>query len=211
MSTDRCPAPDCARTEDPGGPAPGLCQECRERAAAALAELPSIHSALAMTRTGGSARARERVSGTRGRSAPLRGAAIEARAEALSLLASWSGVVAAGRGLPAPRRDPGPLAAFLLGHLDWLAVHPAAGDFAAELAAALRAARRAAGRDAPVAELGPCVHPGCSATIAGLPDGGAGCPAGHRWGPGQLLLLVHRMRPGGERPAAVAGARRAAA
>ncbi|RKN11554.1 hypothetical protein D7319_06400 [Streptomyces radicis] len=121
-------------------------------------------------------------------------AAVESRGETLAVLASWSGVVAEGRAEPAPPREAGALAAFLLRRLDWLGGHRAAGEFAAEIAGVLARARHAAGPAVPVAELGPCVHPGCSGVLLPLPGGEAGCAAGHRWQPAQLLLLAHRLR-----------------
>jgi hypothetical protein len=103
-----------------------------ETVAEDLAVLPRLYDACEAV-LGGRRRhfADDRVRGGLSRGLNLHEGALRARSRMLTVLASWSGLVASERGVSPPRRrEVGVLAPFLLSHVDWLTGHPAAGDFA---------------------------------------------------------------------------------
>ena len=142
------------------------------------------------------------MSGSKGTGIPVNAAAMTARSEIMSLLASWAGLVISERRLSsAPRRTVSGLSSFLATHLNWLVAHPAAEDFAEEVCGAVRMAHAAA-QPAPSLhiELGTCVQPGCESAL--YATGCAGddrpvhqvrCGAGHAWSARDWLLVAHRI------------------
>ncbi|RAY12600.1 hypothetical protein DPM19_23660 [Actinomadura craniellae] len=100
---------------------------------------------------------------------PFNTAAADCRSAIVGVLSSWSALVADERGVAPPRRAAPHLGTFLRRHLDWLARHPGAGDFAAEVAALERAAHRVTSPD-PTRRLpvGPCVEPRCTGSLTAL-------------------------------------------
>ncbi|RBQ20917.1 hypothetical protein DP939_07585 [Spongiactinospora rosea] len=140
----------------------------------------------------------ERISTTRSSTGiVLDEAVVEARGRMRDTLSSWCALVAEGRGIPAPaERDVAALAAFLTARLDWLAAHPAAGEFAAEIAELAGDATEALDpRRGRARGLGPCPRPGCTAVVALRPDTGGrvGCGSGHVWQPHEWLSLSSRL------------------
>nr|QDG00832.1 hypothetical protein [Streptomyces griseus] len=134
---------------------------------------------------------------------PFNTAALEARSSIVSVLSSWSALVAEERRVPAPQRTAGRLAAFLLRHADWLASHEASGDLSREVARLAGAARQVIdpgpGRRIPI---GTCVEAGCpgmlTATVRAdrpaLPaEIVCDASAGHRWIGHQWLQLSRRL------------------
>lgn len=196
-----------------------LCRSCRDRVCQDLVSLPALYEeCLEMLANVPVGQLRERVSGGRSRGAPLNTAAITARSVIMGTLASWSGLVVSERRISdRPYRTAEGLSSFLIGHLDWLAVHPAAGDFADEVATTADTARRSTGT-ADRMELGPCAQPDCDQVIfADRQQVGehtvrrVRCEAGHVWEAHQWLLLAHQMRrPAVAGPAAPVPAVRAA-
>ncbi|MFK0194110.1 hypothetical protein [Kitasatospora sp. NPDC090308] len=201
-----------------GGTSPS--PRLRDRIAAALVELERLHRELESLRQPAAMPLRERVSGGRRGGGPgFDEEASAARTGITGTLACWAGAVADRLpAAPAPAREAGPLAAFLLRHLDALLALPAADEAADEFGAAAAAARgvlRRRGADAVL--LGRCPRPGCgspveASTAGPRPGGAVRCAAGHDWQVGEWLALRRTLTapgahggPGG--PGAPAAAR----
>lgn len=148
-------------------------------------------------------RLRQRVSGgTRSHGIVLDERTLALRTRVVETLGAWARLVVEEAGsprLPRPRQtEAGALVRFLGGHLDWLARHPAAADFAEELTALLDACDALLGpapsRGAPV---GACPEAGCGGTLrmaARRAASGSGpqpvaCESGHSLPPHRWLLL----------------------
>lgn len=207
----RCAAAGCrtdpvtgAARPRPAAPPALICAACRRQNRAALRSLPALFDECAEVLAHPHRGPAERVSGGGGSGIPLNEAAVGARLDIIGVLASWAALVVRNRDVRGPHRRSVPdLAAFLAGQLDWLAAHPAAGDFTVELADLVRAGRLTA---YPPAEhrtdLGRCARAGCDRPVV-LAAGGDGRPArvscaqGHVWAPDQWLLLrLHQQRAG---------------
>lgn len=223
--TTACTGAGCRRREAAGqavrraARGTALCLPCRERLMRELRGLPALYAECARRLDISAGPDRDRVSGGSLPGLPLNTAAVEARSAIVSVLASWSATVAEQRGIGAPRRAVEQLAGFLLRHTDWLAAHPAAGEFSQEVARLARGAARvvdlAPNRRVPI---GGCVEDGCPGrlTAAVRPDR-PGVPAeitcdagtGHRWMGHQWLrlsrLLGVRRDPGTAGGGATAG------
>ncbi|MFF7081349.1 hypothetical protein [Streptomyces lavendulae] len=145
-----------------------LCRPCREHLAAGLGEVAHLYEECGRVLGGaGPGSLRERTTGGESTGLPFNGAAADVRARMVSVLGSWSGLVAQQRGLTAPPRTVADLTAFLLRNADWLAAHPAAGEVCDEVARLVRAGRRAAFPEpARTFRLGSCPEPGCSGALA---------------------------------------------
>jgi hypothetical protein len=167
-----------------------------ETVAEDLAVLPRLYDACEAV-LGGRRRhfADDRVRGGLSRGLNLHEGALRARSRMLTVLASWSGLVASERGVSPPRRrEVGVLAPFLLSHVDWLTGHPAAGDFAEEIAAVVADARQVSRVDSSVRrDVGRCSRAACSRPVwATLRTGdpvSVRCEAGHDLPAHQWLLL----------------------
>ncbi len=203
-SRTRCTSSRCRR------PGPGLndgvrlCRSCKDWVRRDLAEMPGLYRECEeLLVTAPSRELRERISGRRVRTMPFNTAVATVRSEILGTLASWSGLVVSERRIASrPRRTAADLSSFLVRHLDWLAAHPAAGDFAHEVRTTASTARMST-KPAPstLIELGPCTQPGCDQVIhASVQQSGdrtvhqVGCAAGHQWETHQWLLLAHQLR-----------------
>lgn len=207
-----CESPRCWHDSDTGTlephpAAPGLllCWSCRDRLVRDLDRLPALcadlETALANTGSGSSGPV---VSGSRERALPLNTAAAYSRAEILPVLTAWAALVVDGRGVRAPRRDPGALALWLRRHADWLAAHPAAGDAADEVAEVCHvAARGAYPRQVRRVQLGACPFSNCDGAIwaivrdpsAVLPSAAAcDARAAHEWSMAEWPRLRRAMR-----------------
>ncbi|MFJ6798101.1 hypothetical protein [Streptomyces sp. NPDC091268] len=182
---------------------------CRDHLALALSELPALHREieylLGPTVTGRG----ERVSGSHTRGLLFNEDASAVRTSMLSVLASWSGVVS-GLGVRAavPERKVGPLAAFLLRHLDLLAGHPAAADLAEEVKALVTDARKVVGpTTVRRVTLGTCPQPGCAGPVEARMTGGqesdhgVQCRNGHSWAADEWLALRRLLSTGAPAPA----------
>ncbi|MFG2622103.1 helix-turn-helix domain-containing protein [Streptomyces sp. NPDC048507] len=184
-----------------------LCRPCREHLDAGLGELAHLYEECGRVLGGASPGSlRERTSGGELPGLPFNGAAADVRARMISVLGSWSGLVAQQRGFAPPPRTVAGLTAFLLRNTDWLAAHPAAGEASEEIARLVRAGRRAAFPDpARTVRLGGCPEPGCPGTLAlsvraATPADGPAivCEAdpGHRWTSEQWSALSEAMGSG---------------
>ncbi|WP_235502548.1 MULTISPECIES: hypothetical protein [unclassified Kitasatospora] len=134
----------------------------------------------------------ERVSGSRNSELMFNDEASAVRTAMLGVLASWAGVVTELTAGAAPAREVGPLAAFLLPHLDVLADHPAAADLAEEIGALVVQARRVLQPPQPRRiTLGRCPRAECASPLeARMGDGGdVRCRSGHAWSSREWLAL----------------------
>lgn len=168
MTTHRCINPVC-RGDDPPREvwdAAYLCGPCRHRLSKTIAELPGQYDDLALRlTTRGSPR--EPLSGSRETGLDLNEAVAATRDDIAAVLRSWARVVVEDRGLHAPRDDsPHSVAAWLLGHVDWLAHQPFADYVHTELTQLRRRAWALAypsgRRHYPVA---PCPAHDCDGTL----------------------------------------------
>jgi len=179
-----------------------LCSLCRARVRDDIVELPKLYEESESSLIRFPFAFQERIRGGKVKGLCLNEASVNARSDIISVLATWSGMVAEERRLTKPiRRDVAGLAAFLTRHLDWLLAHAAAPYFADEVAAMAAATRRAS-RAGPVPRLplGYCVEEDCDAAL--YADGTAedarspaqvSCEAGHRWQAHEWLVLASRM------------------
>jgi hypothetical protein len=183
-----------------------LCGTCCDRLAKGIRELPHLYTECMAVLGGGVARGvNEKVTG--GPLPPgmaLNSFAAEARTEILSILGSWSGLVAQQCRVPTPSRQAAALAGFLLANLTWLASHPAAGDLSAEVERTVKVARRAAYPDyVKRIVVGCCVISGCDGELAATVRVGAydkgtqvrcGANPDHAWSGHEWTLLRRAMR-----------------
>lgn len=144
-----------------------LCRPCREHLDAGLAELAHLYEECGRMLAGAAPGSlRERTTGGDLPGLPFNGAAADVRARMVSVLGSWSGLVAQERGFASPPRTVAALTAFLRRNGDWLAAHPAAAEATEETARLVRAGRRAAFPDrARSIRLGACPESGCSGSL----------------------------------------------
>ncbi|MFE7572370.1 hypothetical protein ACFU76_36450 [Streptomyces sp. NPDC057539] len=174
----RHPDDACLRATGASHPASGttrppLCNTCRDAAVRRLRALPAVYDESTQALVPSSASVGERVSGSSTPGIPLNDRAVEARAEARAVLASWAAMVKEDIGAP-PLVEPTvhAMSRFLLSHFDWLAGHPtAARDFAEELKTLIARLSSLNGR-APQARrlvMGPCAHRGCDGSLIARP------------------------------------------
>ncbi|WP_405858335.1 hypothetical protein OG361_29655 [Streptomyces sp. NBC_00090] len=180
-----------------------LCLPCRERLVTELGRLPALYEECVRRIDGSSNGTREKTSGGALPGMPLNTAALEVRSTILSVLASWSAVVAEQRRVHGPRRTVPLLTEFLRRHADWLASHEAAGDLSLEVARLARGAWRVIdpGPQRRVA-IGDCVESECPGSLTAVvrPDRPAvpteiSCDASpeHHWLGHQWLQLSRRL------------------
>lgn len=128
--------PTC-RLDPPAQGRPVLCGSCDGHVRRDLARLPGLHEALAerliVTGRGGPA-----VTGTRDVGINLNAAAVDARRDIRSRLASWARLVVEDRDVNPPAATLIGCAAFLLRHHDWLVAQMFADEYADEIAATAR-------------------------------------------------------------------------
>lgn len=217
-----CNGATCRR--DPGGrgrvrlAAPGtrLCLPCREELVTGLRRLPGLYKECERVLSASSPRSYERVASGSLPGMPFNGAAADIRTAILSVLSSWSGLVAGERGQPAPRRSVLPLVEFLVLNADWLAAHSAAREITAEIAGLVRTARRVARpQEHRRLRVGRCVQPGCNGELL-IPvqkrDQRSSAPIccdadhSHVWTSDQWTRLSRLMRE--SKPAVVSGTHR---
>lgn len=190
-----------------------LCRSCREHLDAGLAELAHLYEECGRVLGGASPGSlRERTTGGELPGLPFNGAAADVRARMVSVLGSWSGLVAQQRGFTPPPRTVADLTAFLLRNAGWLAAHPVAGEVTEEIARLVRAGRRAAFPDPTrTIRLGTCPEPGCpgalalavrTATRSAGPAIVCDADPGHRWTSEQWSGLSRSMESGGTSGAA---------
>ncbi|MFB7502300.1 hypothetical protein [Streptomyces broussonetiae] len=134
---------------------------------------------------------------------------LDARHHVLSILESWSGMVAEKMGTTAPPRTVPALARFLTLHLEWLTGQPPAIDFADEIDGLVVELRETI--DPEPGDLHTlirkCIVDNCPGTISAFPQRSAGagrgssitCSSGHSWEVREWLGLrkvMERQRKG---------------
>jgi hypothetical protein len=181
---------------------PRLCASCRAQLANHLTVLPDLYRRCEGILVHTRGRDLERVHGGLPGGISLNDSAVAIRTEMMTVLASWAGLVVDERDVPRPlRRDVHALTDFLVLHLDWLALHPAAGELAAEIATLVRSAEDTISPDTAVrVELGPCNRSGCDGVVSVVVGGDVeptpnlmSCDGGHALPPQQWLMLKHRI------------------
>lgn len=199
----------------PGTSLPGLllCGRCLSETTRGLRRVVVLYTDCERLLEGPPRRhVRDKVSGSVAPGLHFNSAAADARSAMLSVLASWSGLVADERRISAPARSVPALASFLLTHAEWLAAHEAAAELTSEIRQIVSAASRAAfpSRCQRIF-VGPCPERDCGgalfATIYSqetLLPAEIGCDAqvAHTW-PARTWLSLGRQI--GERPGQAAG------
>jgi hypothetical protein len=182
-----------------------LCVVCARALTADLRALPPLYDECGRL-LGGRERRPDTVRTSRGGPAPglpFNTAAADARDAVLTVLASWSGLVAEERRVAPPPREVADLARFMLRHLPWLAAHPAAPELSREIGQATRLARQANDPD-PLhrAQVGTCVEAGCQGTLTAVVRSREAALAAevvcsadraHRWPTEEWVRLSSRM------------------
>lgn len=183
-----------------------LCAVCRRRLVEGIRELPRLSADCGVALGSGAAGGlREKITGGAAPGLVLNDFAAEARLRIVTTLASWCGLVAERRRVPAPARKVAVLAEFLLANLGWLVSHPAAADLSAEVARAVAMARRAAYPDSVKRiVVGRCVLPACdgvlTATVRASRSGAGtwvrcGVDPEHTWDGPEWTRLRRELRP----------------
>ena len=226
-TTARCAGVRCRRPADRPDAAPvaparvpdggRLCRSCTDLLVSQAGRLPALFVECGRRLGAPGERRGERVSGGAVPTGmPFNTAAAEARSAIVGVLSSWSALIADGRRITGPRRDVGSMAAFLVGHADWLRGHEAAGDGSRELDQLTRQARRVVEpEERSRVRVGACVEPGCAGDLVALVRKGqrrsahteVRCShvAGHRWSGHEWLQLGSRMARARERANTAAG------
>jgi hypothetical protein len=183
---------------------PQLCRSCYDKMQTNLAELPRLYAECESVLSRFPFALEQKVHRGGVVSPSFSEAAVEARSDIMSLLASWSGMVADARGMSKPPpRDVRHLAVFLARHLAWLAAHSAGPDFADEVARIAATARRASMPSGLRVALGQCVEDGCGGSLfalAGGPEAAVRCEAGHAWRAHEWLRLARKVDLRGGEP-----------
>ncbi|WP_174557125.1 helix-turn-helix domain-containing protein [Nocardia jejuensis] len=139
-------------------------------------------------------RAGERVTRSRPRNTSVDFEVLEARTDITQILDSWANLVTHERAVRGPStRDVGGLTTFLAGHIDWLATHPAASDFAEEMAELADRAAAAVDADRHALPARACPAAGCEGSLTVVGEGenpSLDCEFGHSWDSGQWLALT---------------------
>lgn len=208
-----CAAQPAGRSGDgPHLSAPGrrFCTACHQELNTALSSLPTAYTqSEAALLPHGVSSVRKGGKDSRPTGISLNEEVITFRSDLIAVLASWADLVVNERSTSKPTaRRPDALVPFLLIHLDWLAAHPAAGEFAEEIRQLTRRAHHVIhNRHHPVVRIGNCLHPDCDAPINTLasPAGSQGllnisCTAGHSWKPHEWLLLHKQLQQSDQSP-----------
>jgi hypothetical protein len=123
---------------------------------------------------------------------------VAVRSDTIRILSSWCEMVVHERGVAGPRGlDVRTLTSFLQAHLDWLAAHAAADNFADEIAALAADLNQVLNpAQMRTIDLAPCTRDGCGqmvrARFGAVSQRSAPkvrCDAGHTWQPWQWLDL----------------------
>jgi len=144
-----------------------LCATCLRGITRGLRQLPPLYQACGRLLGGGAQQyMRDKVSANPTPGMRFNSAAAEARSCILSVLASWSGLVAQERRVSAPARTAATLAEFLLTHCQWIAAHEAAPELTGEIRQLVRRASMVAFPSRPRSiSVGPCPEADCGGTL----------------------------------------------
>ncbi len=181
---------------------PRLCAACRTVLTGRLASLPQLYQACELALEIPRQHPLTLVRGRRSAGISLDDRTLAVRSDTIRVLCSWCELIVDERGVSGPAAlDVRTLIAYLQAHLDWLAAHTAAADFADEIAALVADVKNvlnpAQGR---TIELGPCTVDGCERLVRASISTGiqrsapqVRCDAGHTWRPRQWLDLRRRL------------------
>jgi hypothetical protein len=179
-----------------------LCVSCRNQLAAHLTSLPRMYQdceqALEVRRQYPIGMAR----GRRPTGICLNDGTVAVRSDTMGVLSSWCEMIVDEREVPGPSSlDVRMLARFLQAHLDWLATHAVAADFAEEITGLVVAVKQVLNpAQVRTIDLAPCTRDGCGAMIRAsistvhhrsVPL--VRCDAGHTWQPRQWLDLSRQL------------------
>lgn len=146
-----------------------ICTRCTRPLAVDLADIPELDHELDITV---SRRARIGAGGGGGRGnekpLPVNLDADQHGRQLKQTLTSWAHLIADQRGIPRPLDGLTPAARWMVGHIEWLRHHPAAGDAVTEIREAVHQVRRAIDRPLDRAYAGPCNE--CGTALYGKPD-----------------------------------------
>ncbi|MEZ0069969.1 hypothetical protein ABIA32_006017 [Streptacidiphilus sp. MAP12-20] len=196
----------CARDhsqEIPAATGSVLCAPCIKQVERTLRMLPSLHRECLHHIAPTPRRLNPtKVSGSRRRD-HLNASALDARHNLLTILESWSEVVAQELGAVTPARSVPQLARFLTLNLQWLAAQPPAADFADEIEGLRLECLRAidAESGAATTPARECFMDGCTGTVSAssrsIQESGASsitCSSGHSWEMHEWITLRQLMK-----------------
>lgn len=181
-----------------------LCTSCRNLLAGRLASVPRLYRACEQALEVRRQHSIRVVRGRRPTGICLDYLTVAVRSDTICLLSSWCELIVDERGVTGPDDlDVSTLTSFLQAHLDWLATHAVAADFAHEIAdLAADASRTLNPVQVRTINLGLCTRDGCGrmirASISTVSQGSipqVRCGAGHTWQPRQWLDLRHQLDP----------------
>jgi len=188
-----------------------LCTPCRNLLAGRLASLPRLYQACEQVLEVRRQHPIRVVRGRRPTGICLDDLTVAVRSDTIRVLSSWCEMIVDERGVTGPGSlDVRTLTSFLQAHVDWLATHAVASDFADEIVGLVADVSRTLNPEqVRTINLGPCTRDGCGrmirASISTVSRGSVPqvrCGAGHSWQPRQWLDLRHQLDPPG-RPAAL--------
>ena len=181
-----------------------LCTSCRNLLTGRLTSLPRLYRACEQALEVQRQNPLRVVRGRRPTGICLDDRTVAVREDTIRVLSSWCEMVVHEGGVTGPRSlEVGILTSFLHRHLDWLATHAAAADFAEEIAVLVAEAKQVL-NPAPVRtiDLGLCTRDGCGrvvrASISIINRGSVPqvrCDSGHAWPPRQWLDLRRQLDP----------------
>lgn len=179
-----------------------LCASCRNLLAARLTSLPQMYRACEDTLEVSRQHSIRVVRGRRPTGIRLDDKTMAVRSDAMGVLSSWCEMVVEERGVAGPGRlDMRTLASFLRAHLDWLAIHDGAADFAEEVAGLVLSIRKVLNpAQVRTIDLAPCPRDGCGrmvrariSTVRRRSAPQVRCDAGHTYQPRQWLDLSRQL------------------
>jgi hypothetical protein len=199
-----CGIPSCGAPVARGAKSRGLrlCTSCRNLLTGRLASLPRLHQACEQVLEHHRQHPARVVRGRRSTGISLDDQTVAVRSETIRVLSSWCEMVVDERGVTGPGSlDVRILASFLQAHLDWLAAHAAAAEFADEIAALAADVGQVLNPvQVRTIDLGPCTRDGCGRTVRASistvnqrPVPQVRCDGGHTWQPRQWLGLRHQL------------------
>lgn len=177
-----------------------LCGPCRKLLATRLADLPQMYQACEDALEVHHQNPIPTIRGHRPTGIHLDDETVTVRSDTVGVLSSWCEMIVEECGVIGPRSlAVRKLASFLRGHLDWLAAHVVAADFAEEIAGLVQSVRRVLNPShVRTADLVPCPRDGCGRMVRvrivqdrSQPQ--VHCDAGHTWHPRQWLDLRNQV------------------
>lgn len=179
-----------------------LCAACRTVLTGRLARLPQLYQACELALEIPRQHPLRLVRGRRSAGISLDDQTLAVRSDTVRVLCSWCELIVDERGVSGPAAlDVRTLTSYLQAHLDWLAAHTAAADFADEIAALAADVKNVLNpAQERTIEIGPCTVDGCERLVRASISTGiqrsvprVGCDAGHTWHPRQWLDLRRRL------------------